>query len=266
LKRLVFCTKDLRLRVRPAFPDEQFEKSCYWKDKLEFIISEEIDFTMIWTSLLPDLEPVYAQALVDLVGARYPVSPDYEKLLQTCPDLIFTHEASEWVFYGGSFNPWHNGHQACLDLLPEEKLCLVLPDRNPLKALHEINLVSTVLQISTNAKFKKYQFLVPSFILQPERNPTVEWIEKLSKTHPVLKLSLLMGFDSFAGLKSWRRPQDLLRHLHTIYVASRLENSIKRQEALNEAKLLCPDIQVVFLGKHPYEDLSSTEIRKKKRD
>lgn len=260
MKRLVFFTKDHRLKVRPAFADEKFSKCCTWKDKIEFMVTDNGDFTMVWTSLLPDLEPEYAEALVDLVGARYPVSKQFETLQIGCPELAFTNTSDEWVFYGGSFNPWHHGHQACLDLLPEDKVCLVIPDRNPQKELRKTTPVCDVLQVSTLAKFKKHQFLVPTFVMEPKKNPTVEWIEKLHDEFPTLKLSLLMGFDSFANLKTWVRPDDLLSILDTVYVVSRLEDDEDRALALDEAKARGLK-NVVFLGKHPYEDVSSTEIR-----
>lgn len=260
MKKLVFYTKDQRLKVRPAFCDETFSKSCSWKNKIEFAITDVGDFTMVWTSLLPDLEPEYAEALVDLVGARYPISPQFETLQIGCPELAFTNTSDEWVFFGGSFNPWHSGHQACLDLLPDDKVCLILPDRNPQKDDRSTTPVCEILQISTLAKFKKNQFLVPTFLLDQKKNPTVEWIEKLKDEFPTLKLSLLMGFDSFSNIKSWVRPEDLLASLETIYVASRLEDDEDRALALDEAKARGLK-NVVFLGKHPFEEVSSTEIR-----
>jgi nicotinate (nicotinamide) nucleotide adenylyltransferase len=246
--------------VRPAFPDEKFGKSCTWKNKLEFTVSDNGDFTMIWTSLLPDLDPEYAEALVDLVGARYPVSKQFEKLRSHCPELAFTNMSDEWVFFGGSFNPWHHGHQSCLDLLPDDKVCLIMPDRNPQKDDRHTTPVADILQVSTHAKFKKCQFLVPTFLMDSKKNPTVEWIEKLKDDFPTHKLSFLMGFDSFANLKTWVRPDDLLSKLDTIYVVSRLEDDVDRALALDESKVRGLK-NVVFLGKHPYEHLSSTEIR-----
>lgn len=265
MQRFVFYLKDRRLKVRPAFNDEVFDKCCHWKDLIEFTVSEKGDFTMLWTSLLPDLEPVYARAMVELVSARYPVSPKYEELMKICPDLCFKNTSDEWVFYGGTFNPWHQGHQSCLDLLPDDKLCLIMPDRNPQKELRDLDPVASVLQISTHAKLKPNQYLVPTFLQEEKKNPTVEWIEKLQDQFPDHKLSLLMGFDSFAQIKTWIRAEDLLTKLHTVYVVSRLEEDEDRYLALDEAHARAPDLNVVFLGRHPYEDVSSTVLRKKSK-
>ena len=264
--KLVFYAKEIRLKVRLAFPDECLQKSCHWKDKLEYTVTDDGDFTMVWTSLLPDLEPLYAEALIDLVSARYPVSKDYPKLSQECSPIVFKDSSDEWVFYGGSFNPWHHGHQSCLNLLPPEKICLILPDRNPQKEFRDLNPVSTLLQLSTLAKINKHQFLVPTFLIQEKKNPTIEWIERVRGFFPQKKLSLLLGFDSFKNIKTWIRPKDLLCELHAIYIVSRLENEKEREMAVQFARSQNPKLEVIFLGKHDYEYLSSTELRNKKGD
>lgn len=259
--KLVFYTKDRTLKVREAFPEDDFSSSKKWGNKLEFILSESGQFMMAWTSLLPDLGPEYAEALLKLISARYPISPDWDRLKSLAPEMLFKNGTDEWVFFGGSFNPWHEGHQACLTLLPEDKTCLVLPDRNPHKELRDLGPVATVLEISTNGKFKPTQFLVPTFLLEHRKNPTVNWVEKLKEEYPTYRISLLMGFDSFANLKSWTRAEDLIPLLDTVYVVSRLEDDQDRREALDQAYARGPRLNVVFLGKHEFEDVSSTEIR-----
>lgn len=261
--KLVFCTKD-RLKVRLAFPEDNFESSCKWKGKLEFIMTEKTEFTMVWSSLIPDLEPEYALAFVDLVSARYPISADYQKLREICPDLTFSHNLDELVFFGGTFNPWHQGHQACLNLIPRDKTLLIVPDRNPQKELRELEPVSTLLEISSRARLKDNQYLVPTFLLEHKKNPTVEWVEKLKENFPTLKISLLMGFDSFSSIKTWIRASDLMPKIHALYVVSRLEDDEERRQALDEVHALgLTNLNVVFLGKHEYESVSSTELRKK---
>ncbi len=259
---LVFYTQDRLLKVRRALPEDSFKNACKWQNKLKFITTNDSSFTMVWTSLLPDLEPIYARALVELAGARYPISPNYEKLKEACPEITYKSLEEEWVFYGGSFNPWHQGHQACINLLPPDKLCLVVPDRNPHKELIEINPVNAVLEISTRARFNKNQLLVPTFLLEDKKNPTINWIRDLKEKFPTLRLSLLMGFDSFSQLKTWTNSSELMSYLDTIYVVSRLEEDEDRYLALDEAHALKQNLNIVFLGKHNFENVSSTKIRK----
>lgn len=251
-------------RARLPLPAESFTSSVVWKDELEFEMTESSMFMIPWTSLLPDLSAEEANALIRLVAARYPVSPDYEALRTLCPQIVVGFEASEWVFFGGSFHPWHKGHQACLNLLPEDKTCFVLPDRNPLKEVRQLHIVTTIIELSSRIRFKKNQFLVPSFLLNQKKNPTIEWIERLRMDYPDKKLSLLLGYDSVRGLSSWIRFPDLLKSLNTIYVVSRLEKDEEREKILAELKLHSSELQIVHLGRHEFEALSSTEIRKRK--
>lgn len=249
-------------KARTPQPGEKFTHAFHWKDKVEFEFTEKTLFMMAWTSLLPDLMPSDARNLVDLASARYPVSPDYEKLRSMCPDLVVGYDKDEWVFFGGSFYPWHSGHQACLNLLPEDKTCFVLPDRNPWKEVRDVDPVLSTIELAGKIKFKAHQFLVPTFLLDDRKNPTVEWIEGLHKAYPKKKLSLLMGFDSFLNLPEWTRAEELLPLLHTIYVASRLETEDDQKQALEKVKKLHPSLNITYLGRHPHEGASSTKLRK----
>ncbi len=214
---------------------------------------------------MPDLEPEFAEALIDLVSARYPLSEDHPLLQEICPELIYQGPGDEWVFFAGTFNPWHRGHQSCLDLLPEEKVCFILTDKNPRKELNYVHPVACILDMGHKVKFKKNQFLVPTFLLKSEKNPTVEWIEKLKKNFPAQKLSLLMGFDSFSQIQSWIRASDLLKNLHCLYVVSRLENRTELELAEAAMNKFEPKVKIQFLGNHLYENLSSTQIREQNR-
>jgi len=264
LLKLVFYTKDLRLKVRPALGEDDFTCSYLWEDKIEFIITNDSSFTMLWSSLLPDLKPEFARAVLELIAARYPVSKNFEKLRELCPEIVFHSLSEEWVFYGGSFHPWHQGHQACLDLLPPEKTLFILPDHNPHKRLRISEPVATTLEISTKAKFKPNQFLVPTFLLENKKNPTINWVKRVKNFFPTQKLSLLLGFDSFSNLKSWTCAEELIPLLHGIYVVSRLEEEQDRIQALDEVHALGSNQNITFLGRHSFEDLSSTRLRSKK--
>jgi nicotinic acid mononucleotide adenylyltransferase len=261
--KLIFYTKEKRLKVREAFTGEIFPKVYQWEE-IEFSVSDNGDFTMLWTSLLPDLPPKYAESLLRLVSARFPLDKDHHKLHITCPDLTFDGRDSEWVFYGGSFHPWHSGHQACLDLLPDDKTCYILPDRNPQKEIIKDNPVPKILEISSKAKLKAKQFIVPTFLLEEKKNPTVEWIEKLSLEYPEKKLSLLLGFDSLSQIQGWIRSHDLLDKLDTIYYVARLESEEEREKILAVLRDNYPHLGLVFLGRHEHEHVSSTNLRNKK--
>ena len=247
-----------RLKVREAAQGEELVNPIRWGN-LEFSYTENSNFMMLWSSLLPDLSAAKARALIALQSDRYPVSPRFEELKKMAPPLVYTDSAPEWVFYGGSFNPWHNGHQASINLMPDDKPCFVLPDINPHKPLRDFDLTITVLELSTRIRLKKNQFLVPTFLMESQKNPTVNWIERLKNSYPDKELSLLMGFDSFAAICTWTRCDDLLTKLSRVYVVSRQETDQMREEARRKV----PNLEVIFLGRHEYEDISSTQLRQK---
>lgn len=260
--RLFFHFNGDIFKARLAFPEEKFTKPLVWKDQIQFELTDSTMFMMAWTSLIPDLRGVDALALVSFVSARYPVSSDYQELNALCPNIVVGSNTDEWVFFGGSFFPWHAGHQACLKLLDEEKTCFVIPDRNPLKEIRDLDPVMTIIELSSRIRFKKNQFLVPTFLLDQKKNPSVEWVEKLRIKYPHKKISLLMGFDSLLTIKDWIRGTELLKQLHCLYVVSRMEEDSSQENTAMMVKAYAHNLEVKFLGRHEFEKLSSSEFRK----
>jgi nicotinic acid mononucleotide adenylyltransferase len=260
--RLYFHFDGKLLKVRQLQPLESFTHSVRWKNRIEFSLLDTTLYMMAWTSLLPDLEARDAEALLDLASARYPLSHDYQELASLCPQLVVGSDTSEWVFYGGSFNPWHEGHQACLSLLSQELTCFVLPDRNPHKEIHLSEAVPTIIELSYKARFGPHQFLVPTFLTLENANPTVDWIERLFSQHPQKKLSLLIGFDSFRNLTTWTRANTLILLLTRIYVAPRMEKDSERELIASELTKINSNLEIIFLDRHPFEKISSTDLRR----
>lgn len=260
MERLYLYLDNEVLKARKAESYEKFTKPLIWKD-LEFEYTTSPLLMINWPIILPELAPRAARSLLDLVGSRYPFAPNFKQLKDICPELLFTKTSDEWVFFGGSFNPWHKGHQACLDLLPEDKLCFILPDRNPDKELKVIEPVSTILQLVSKIKFAKHHYIAPTFLLDFQKNPTITWIEKLHEDFPNKKHSLLMGFDSFKGVLNWVRAEELLPMISTIYVVSRLEEDDEREAVAGPIRAIAPNVNLHFLGRHDYESISSTQLR-----
>lgn len=260
MERLLIYIKDDVIKARLAAPHEKLEKPRRWKE-IEFDTTSSPLLMITWPILLPELEPEAARSLLDIIGARYPFSSRYNELKLIAPELAFSESNDEWVFFGGSFNPWHKGHQACLDLLPIDKTCFILPDRNPQKEVRALEPVFTTISLISKIKFGKHHFIAPSFLMDQEKNPTVTWIEKLRADYPEKKLSLLLGFDSFRDLKTWIRFDELLKHLSSLYVVSRLEEPEEQQAVEAPLKSFASELNIVFLGHHQFENLSSTHLR-----
>jgi nicotinic acid mononucleotide adenylyltransferase len=251
------------VKAREVESWEKLEHPIKWMD-LEFEVIDSSQRMVTWPNLLPDLSPETARSFLDLIASRYPFSRDRETLRNLCPKMMFEFPVEEWVFFGGSFNPWHKGHQACLDLLPKEKICFILPDKNPLKEDSIREPVVTSLELIRKIKFGPHHYFVPTFLIHNEKNPTITWVEKVHAAFPAKQLALLIGFDSLKNIHNWVRAEELLNKLATLYVASRLEDDDERHKVAGPLMKLAPKLKIEFLGRHEFEKLSSSELREQK--
>ncbi len=168
----------------------------------------------------------------------------------------------EVVFYGGSFNPWHNGHQACVDLLPRQKQLVILPDLNPQKKITSFNPSDKWLELIKKINLQdeaSARDIYPGFLLKKKSNPTIEWVMYLKTKYPMMKVSLLIGFDQLKNFHTWRQVEKLSSLIYQVYVASRLEN----EDDFNQVKesLSKLSLKIVPLGHHEFENISSSELR-----
>lgn len=178
--------------------------------------------------------------------------------------LMTLNMEKEIVFYGGSFNPWHEGHQACIDLLPREKQLVVVLDRNPQKELTGVNPLVKWAEMMEKIQLRDEQAareIYPGFLLKEEANPTIDWVKYLKRKYPKLPVSLLMGFDQLKNFQTWKQVHDLAPLLEKIYVASRLENESEFKQVQNELHQNLK-VEVVSLGHHSFEEISSTKLRR----
>lgn len=171
-------------------------------------------------------------------------------------------QANEILFYGGSFNPWHQGHEACIKLAPKDKPLVVLPDNNPHKEINPNK------QLDLDGLEKKLQEINPNtylfreYYLDDKPNPTIDWVQELKTNFPKLSTSLLMGFDSFIKLDTWKENQTLLTGLKALYIASRLDQDEIKKSKTQIYQEMAPKLEIQFLGHHEFEHLSSTKIRR----
>jgi len=166
------------------------------------------------------------------------------------------------AFYGGSFNPWHMGHQSCVELASGKTPVVVLPDHNPTKSLQVVSerltdlseIVSSIDSIE-NAK------LFSGFFEKQKSNPTHYWFREIRRLFPKKKLGLVLGYDSFSGVLSWRESEQLLEDMDFIQVISRGES--RAQGAFTKEELLrsFSHLEINMLGRHQYETFSSTFLR-----
>lgn len=174
------------------------------------------------------------------------------------PKLFLKHTIADSVtFFGGSFNPFHPGHRACLDLCPEKNI-LIVPDCNPQKTTtKDQNVYYQFLELAILLKDTNYS-LYPGFLGKNKPNPTSTWLPHVK----IKEKNFLMGDDSYMSLLTWYHPEEIIKALTKLYVVPRnfaREDYLKQEQAILKFN---PSLIIHYLDEHPYQNLSSTELRK----
>lgn len=172
--------------------------------------------------------------------------------------LYLKHPIKDNVtFFGGSFNPFHEGHRACLDLCPEKNI-LIVPDRNPFKEVSKNEYIfDEFVKLAKLLKDTSYS-LYPGFLVKTESNPTSSWL-------PFVKIpekNFLMGDDSFMDLLKWKNPEVIMKSLTKLYVVPRKFTKTDYVKIEKELLKMNPKLEVHYLEEHPYMNISSTKLRK----
>ena len=162
----------------------------------------------------------------------------------------------EMTIFGGSFNPWHEGHSACVEQLPADQNLIIVPDTNPFKS-----------GPGNKCFWEHYQALCkkttadvfPGFCGLEIPNPTVGWVGRTSWG----KVNLLMGDDSFEQLPQWIDAAALIKMLNRIYIVPRQGDRERYERAKKHILSLSGKLILQRLGRHAHEDQSSTYLRQK---
>jgi len=214
---------------------------------------------------LPELAFDHGSILCEAIGSFWPFMPGHNKtFLKVDLPSIFScknvNAKEELVFFGGSFNPWHEGHQACVDLCPNNNL-VIIPDFNPWKSAESNR---------TNCSWKSYRDLAiemekapyaiyPGFWGKELPNPTVEWLPKTSAS----RKELLLGDDSYKNILKWKDSKEVLSSVQRLYVVPRDHSESDLGDPILELKKVNSNIVVEKLSGHNYQKISSSEIRSK---
>ena len=220
-----------------------------------------------WMKLvnLPELAFDHGAILCEALGLFWKVMPNHEPKTSNhaLPEMFSDKMISskkEIVFFGGSFNPWHKGHQACLDLCPNKNI-VVIPDFNPWKG--EDKPVSECRWKSFKAlaeSLKDTPYAVfPGFWGKEQPNPTVDWLPHINAS----KKELLMGRDSFANILKWKQAEDILSSVQTLFVVPRDTSETIGDDLQEKIKDLNKNLVIHQLGGHDFQHLSSSGIRSK---
>ena len=233
--------------------------------------------------LLSDLELLQGDGgaiLCQALGKFWYMMPSFDSRLEKIKLPPLYQDAaqkgdSQVVFFGGTFNPWHQGHRACVELCSARRL-IVVPDANPWKVKSEATKSwwkSFLTQRSSDSTchFQTYRRLClelkdlehvsvyPGFMGLKAPNPTVDWLP-LTRAY---NRSMLMGDDTFLGLLKWKDVEVLLGALQALFVVPR--KSTKEELQKNADKILKhkPKLEIHFLPEHSFQEISSTQLRER---
>ena len=266
---LVFPRKPLKNNVtdfyiRKSYPaDASFKKLPIFADP---ITKDECIGEVLVESTQLEPESIEKKNLIH--WQDWKASKEKQKLLiqaicsiPDSPYCLVKEQQKKICFYGGSFNPWHRGHQQCLENYPgPEHLCLVI-DNNPQKILLDNpwdRFVALQKQIAGSLR------IFPGFLAQEKPNPTYKWIHSLKTSRPELDIGLLMGEDSFLNLAKWINYESLLNDLDQITIVPRGGKTEQVTEIREKVLSINPKLKIHVTHSHPYEHLSSTQIRETK--
>jgi nicotinic acid mononucleotide adenylyltransferase len=213
--------------------------------------------------LLPELEVDEKTALevCQFLGLLHPLFSDAQNVLELDevykPFLNFDFTSSpNVVLFPGSFSPWHRGHEACV-LGQNKGAVVVIPDFNPWKKVRDNSTWKELQSLWRFALEASEVSLFVGFLAKKEGNPTVSWLPKLG----IKEKWLLMGDDSFLSLHKWKDSQLLLHSLAGLLVCPRMGRKDELKKQADFLRGSC-SIKIEFLEPHPFQNLSSTDLRK----
>jgi nicotinate-nucleotide adenylyltransferase len=173
-------------------------------------------------------------------------------------------------YFGGSFNPIHNGHlalaQAALHELALDGL-LIMPTKNPPHkgALEISDQDRLMLARLTLGQLPKAH--VSTIEIDGTGNQyTIETLEALGAREPgAPRFTLILGSDSFLSLPTWRRVDELTTMVDIAVAARGASHSSERNKTLvtvrDYAQKLASTGTKVTLMSQAMPEVSSTTIR-----
>lgn len=230
----------------------------------ENVFEVKISKNSNWVSIadISNLEKEKSLELCQLVGSFFDFMPGHiaGRSLHQLPGWIWKRKDSfpqSLTFFGGSFHPWHDGHEACLKLFPNPESLLVLPDNNPWKDEVRDHCHWTFFKELALFHQETAISFYPGFLGMLEKNPTATWFIPAT----IREKSLLVGDDTFHGLSRWYEIERLLKFIKRIYIVPRVMEAKNYEDGYNFIHEVAPHVELVRLPNHPFEHVSSTKIR-----
>ena len=179
------------------------------------------------------------------------------------------------AYFGGSFDPVHQGHLATAKFLVDyfqlNKLVFLPAYLSPLKsqslaAHHRVAMLKLAIQDETTFALDEQE------ILQPSKSYTINTLKNLRQVYGSTQhLAFVMGMDSFLSLPKWHLWQELTDFAHLIVVNrphysaifnTELQQWLNKRRCNQRQMLEYQPAGLVYFVDSPFYAISSTDIRK----
>jgi nicotinate-nucleotide adenylyltransferase len=186
------------------------------------------------------------------------------------------------AFYGGSFDPVHNGHvaiaRALLDLFELDQVTFIpafhAPHKRRSKPTSAFDRFAMLCLVTHNEP----QMSVSKMELEmPERPYSVETLERLNEEFPDDEIFFVIGADSWMEITAWREWEKVLTMAGHI-VVTRPGTEIQLDHVTDDIRNRVVDLRAgkerpttghersIFITDAVQVDISATEIRRKIRE
>lgn len=178
---------------------------------------------------------------------------------QECREYLIPNQVKNPIFYPGSFNPWHLGHDACLKACPHQEDIVLVPDNNPQKnAIHWPAVERFQFFLLHLKKHHPLVSLWPGQLLKEQRSQyTYQWFLRVN----IPQKNLLLGDDQFHNFSTWKNYVEILAQLKTLYVVPRKYSQEHFEKLSFNYRQLSPNLKIIRLQEHEFQNLSSSQIR-----
>ncbi|MEZ4743606.1 MAG: nicotinate (nicotinamide) nucleotide adenylyltransferase [Bdellovibrionota bacterium] len=144
-----------------------------------------------------------------------------------------TAARQEIIVFGGTFDPPHQGHIECVELVlenfPNAKVWII-PSASPAFARHskektphysyEDRLQLCRLAFQDNTNLPKNKIIISDIENSAiERNYTINTLKKISDLNPSAKIFFLIGQDQLESFSKWYKPKEILEIASLIAVS-----------------------------------------------
>ena len=177
------------------------------------------------------------------------------------------------AYFGGTFDPVHNGHLAVarslVKLFQLDQFVFLpayhaphKPDRRPTSEFHRFTMLCLATENDENISVSTLE------LDKRERRYTIDTLEELRKLHPDDEIFFVMGADSWTDIRTWRDWENVLLSANHIIVSrpgyeiktDHVTDAVRERIAIGSEQTNHSEPRIYFTDAVEY-DTSATELR-----